>query len=170
MKFAPGAFAPPASAPDIITPDLIYATTDGRLGMIGELSLPSAKILDDLQRNMDKYNKGPGGVSWRQFRRGGKPLVPRDTAGFIDGDLYVLLVAPPFHSFLSYTHLERGGRADDSVQKFLNMDIAAGGTGEKVLKGGSVHEQVTRFGVDGKAEAASKGDVARVLEAAAGFH
>ena len=76
----------------------------------------------------------------------------------------------PFHSFLSSTHLERGGRADDSVQKFLNMDIATGGTGEKVLKGGSVHEQVTRFGVDGKAEAASKGDVARVLEAAAGFH
>jgi hypothetical protein len=61
-------------------------------------------------------------------------------------------------------------RADDSVQKFLNMDIATGGIGEKVLKGGSVHEQVTRFGVDGKAEAASKGDVARVLEAAAGFH
>jgi DNA damage-binding protein 1 len=90
VRFTPGAFAPPASAPDIITPDLIYATIDGRLGMIGELSLPSAKILDDLQRNMDKFNKGPGGVSWRQFRRGGKPLVPRDTAGFIDGDLYVL--------------------------------------------------------------------------------
>jgi len=61
-------------------------------------------------------------------------------------------------------------RTDDSVQKFLNMDIATGGNGEKVLKGGSVHEQVTRFGVDGKAEAASKSDVARVLEAAAGFH
>jgi len=139
--------------------------------MIGELSLPSAKILDDLQRNMDKYNKGPGGVSWRQFRRGGKPLVPRDTAGFIDGDLYVLLLfLLPFRLFLSSTHLESERKADDSVQKFLNIDIATGGTGEKVLKGGSVHEQVTRFGVDGKAEAASKGDVARVLEAAGGFH
>lgn len=87
VKFSHGSFAPPASAPEVIAPDLIYATTDGRLGMIGELSLPSAKILDDLQRNMDKYQKGPGGVSWRQFRRGGKALVARDTAGFIDGDL-----------------------------------------------------------------------------------
>lgn len=129
--------------------------------MIGELSLPSAKILDDLQRNMDKFDKGPGGVSWRQFRRGGKPLVPRDTAGFIDGDLYV-----PISSF----RREDVPRADVSVQKFLNMNIGTGGIGEKVLKGGSVHEQVTRFGAEGKAEAASRGDVARVLEAAAGFH
>ena len=75
-----------------------------------------------------------------------------------------------FHSFLPIARLESERKADDSVQKFLNMDITTGGTGEKVLKGGSVHEQVTRFGVDGKAEAASKGDVARVLEAAAGFH
>jgi hypothetical protein len=50
------------------------------------------------------------------------------------------------------------------------MDIGTGGIGEKVMKGGSVHEQVTRFGVDGKTEAASRADVARVLEAAAGFH
>jgi DNA damage-binding protein 1 len=55
--------------------------------MIGELSDPAAKILDDLQRNLDKYYKGPGGISWRQFRRGGTPLVQRETAGFIDGDL-----------------------------------------------------------------------------------
>lgn len=85
--FRQGSFAPPTSAADIIAPDLLYATIDGRLGMIGELSPPAAKILDDLQRNMDKYQKGPGGVSWRTFRRGGKPLVPRETAGFIDGDL-----------------------------------------------------------------------------------
>jgi DNA damage-binding protein 1 len=126
--------------------------------MIGELSLPSAKILDDLQRNMDKYQKGPGGVSWRQFRRGGKPLVPRDTAGFIDGDLYVLT---PF----SMT------RANGvSVQQFLKLDVGSGQLGEKVLKGGSLPEQVTKFGVGGKAESASRADVARVLEAAAGFH
>lgn len=135
--------------------------------MIGELSLPSAKILDDLQRNMDKYNKGPGGVSWRQFRRGGKPLVPRDTAGFIDGDLYVHLLPPSFAPPLS---LLAKLVLMDSVQKFLGMDVGTGGIGEKVLKGGSVHEQVTRFGVDGKAEGATRGDVARVLEAAAGFH
>jgi hypothetical protein len=77
-------------------------------------------------------------------------------------------VCPPCPSFLLCPFISQG--ADDSVQKFLNMDIATGGIGEIVLKGGSVHEQVTRFGVDGKAEAASKGDVARVLEAAAGFH
>jgi hypothetical protein len=72
--------------------------------------------------------------------------------------------------FRPVANLTSRDRADYSVQKFLNMDIATGGIGEKVLKGGSVHEQVTRFGVDGKAEAASKSDVARVLEAAAGFH
>jgi hypothetical protein len=66
--------------------------------------------------------------------------------------------------------LNSGKELTCSVQKFLGMDIGTGGTGEKVMKGGSVHEQVTRFGVDGKTEAASRADVARVLEAAAGFH
>jgi DNA damage-binding protein 1 len=87
VAFRSGSFAPPTTAAEVIAPDLLYATSDGRLGMVGELSPPAAKILDDLQRNMDKYQKGPGGVSWRQYRRGGKPLVPRETAGFIDGDL-----------------------------------------------------------------------------------
>lgn len=87
VRFQRGSFAPPTSAPEVIDPELVFATHDGRLGMIGELSDPAAKILDDLQRNMDKYHKGSGGIAWRQYRRGGTPLVQRDTAGFIDGDL-----------------------------------------------------------------------------------
>ena len=87
IRFQHGSFAPPTSASEVINPDLVFATYDGRLGMIGELSDPAAKVLDDLQRNMDKYHKGPGGISWRTFRKGGTPLVQRDTAGFVDGDL-----------------------------------------------------------------------------------
>lgn len=87
IRFQHGSFAPPTSASEIINPDLVFATYDGRLGMIGELSDTAAKVLDDLQRNMDKYHKGPGGVTWRTFRKGGTPLVQRDTAGFVDGDL-----------------------------------------------------------------------------------
>jgi DNA damage-binding protein 1 len=60
-----GSFAPKSSAPEVIHPDLIYATTDGRLGMIGELTPGATKTMDDLQRNMDKYYKGPGGISWK---------------------------------------------------------------------------------------------------------
>jgi len=102
-----------------------------------------------------------------------------DNLGEVESRLYqeiqlglsmVICMSPLFLSPSSCPYPLPVLKADDSVQKFLNMDIAAEGTGEKVLKGGSVHEQVTRFGVDGKAEAASKGDVARVLEAAAGFH
>jgi hypothetical protein len=125
--------------------------------MIGELSLPAAKIMDDLQRNLDKYQKSPSGLSWRQFRQGGKPLVPRETAGFIDGDLYVSPEDIRVELMIS-------------VQRFLEMDVGSGEAWEKVLKGGNVHEQITKFGLDGKLEGASRGDVARVLEAAAGFH
>jgi DNA damage-binding protein 1 len=33
--------------------------------MIGELKVGATKTLDDLQRNMDKYYKGPGGIGWK---------------------------------------------------------------------------------------------------------
>ena len=87
VRFQQGSFAPPTSAPETIKPDLVFATVDGRLGMIGELTNPAAKLLDDLQRNLAKTMKGPGSISWRQYRRAGTPLVQRATAGFIDGDL-----------------------------------------------------------------------------------
>jgi DNA damage-binding protein 1 len=85
----------------VIRPDLLFATTDGRLGIVGELTAGSTRTFDDLQRNMDKYHKGPGGIGWKtwvdslvrgtddRWRRGGTELVKRDTAGFIDGDLSV---------------------------------------------------------------------------------
>ena len=61
----PGSFAPPSSAPEVINPELLFATADGRLGIIGELTPGAAKTMDDLQRNMDKYHKGPGGITWK---------------------------------------------------------------------------------------------------------
>lgn len=70
-------------------PDLIFATSEGRLGILGELAPSAARLLDDLQRNMDKYVKGPGGISWKEYRRGGTQLDQRNSAGFIDGDLWV---------------------------------------------------------------------------------
>jgi len=46
-------------------PELLYGTVDGRIGIIGELTSAATKTLVDLQRNMDKYYKGPGGTDWR---------------------------------------------------------------------------------------------------------
>lgn len=57
-----------------------------------------------------------------------------------------------------------------SVQKFLNMDVLGASTSEKILKGGNVHEHITRLGPDGKAENATRADVTSVLEATAGLH
>jgi DNA damage-binding protein 1 len=48
-----------------LRPDILFATPDGRLGIIGELTPEATVTLDGLQRNMDKYHKGPGGVNWR---------------------------------------------------------------------------------------------------------
>ena len=56
------------------------------------------------------------------------------------------------------------------MQQFLKLDAGNGQMGEKVMKGGSLPEQITKFGPGGKAESATRADVARVLEAAAGFH
>lgn len=86
IRFRPGALAS-SSAPDVITPDLLFASANGRIGMIGELSPTAAQTMGDLQRNMDKYSKGPGGIEWKEWRRGGSAVIKRETAGFIDGDL-----------------------------------------------------------------------------------
>lgn len=64
VRLRQGSLAPPTSALEVINPDLLFATTDGRLGIIGELTTGAAKTLDDLQRNMNKYYKGPGGIAW----------------------------------------------------------------------------------------------------------
>lgn len=70
-----------------MNPELLFATTDGRLGILGELTKGATKTLSDLQRNMDKYHQGPGGVEWKSWRRGGTELIKKETAGFVDGDL-----------------------------------------------------------------------------------
>jgi DNA damage-binding protein 1 len=85
--FRQGSLVPPSSAPDIMRPELLFATTEGRLGIMGELTDGATRILGDLQRNMDKYHIGPGGVEWRTWRKAGTELNKRDTAGFVDGDL-----------------------------------------------------------------------------------
>lgn len=54
-----------ASNPDELRPDLLFATSNGRLGMIGELGKSATRTLGDLQRNMNKYKKGPGNLDWR---------------------------------------------------------------------------------------------------------
>lgn len=142
VRFRKGSLAPPASAPDVIAPDLLFATTDGRLGIIGELTPAATRTLDDLQRNMDKYYKGPGGVSWKIFRRGGTELVKKETAGWIDGDF---------------------------VAKLLDSDMVELALAEKIIRGGNQHEHVSKPGAGAKVPA-ERADVARVLEAVGGLH
>jgi DNA damage-binding protein 1 len=86
VRFRPGSLAPPLSAQDVLAPDLLFATTEGRLGMIGELTSAAARTMDDLQRNMARLIKGPG-IEWQDWRKGGSELIKRETAGFIDADL-----------------------------------------------------------------------------------
>ena len=64
-RFRQGSLVPPASAKDVMTPELLFATLDGRIGIVGELTEPARQTLDDLQRNMAKYYKGPGGIEWK---------------------------------------------------------------------------------------------------------
>ena len=62
-------------------------------------------------------------------------------------------------------------RADPcSVQKFLNTDLLPSSEAEKILMGSNTHERVSRLASNGEREPADRGDVARVLEAAAGLH
>lgn len=142
VRFRKGSLAPPASAPDMITPDLLFATADGRLGVIAELAPAVTRTLDDLQRNMDKYYKGPGGIAWKMYRRGGTDLVKKDTAGWIDGDF---------------------------VAKLLDADVVDAVLADKIVKGGNSHEHVSKPKLGAK-EPAERADVARVLEAVGGLH
>lgn len=64
-RLRPGSLVPLSAAPDVLRPDLLFATANGRLGIIGELGRSATRTLDDLQRNMNKYNKGPGNLDWR---------------------------------------------------------------------------------------------------------
>ena len=48
-----------------MTPDLLFASDDGRIGIIGELTAGAAQTTNDLQRNMAKYHKGPGSADWK---------------------------------------------------------------------------------------------------------
>ena len=142
-RFAPGSLAPASSAPELISPDVLFATVDGRIGIIGELTPPAAKTLDGLQRNMDKLHKGPGGIGWKIWRRGGRDLAKTDTAGFIDGDF---------------------------VQRFLDSDAASEEAAKAILDGGSAPERVMKLNEAGETEPATRGEVARVLEGVGGLH
>ncbi|WVW86882.1 hypothetical protein I302_108937 [Kwoniella bestiolae CBS 10118] len=142
-RFVPGSLAPPTSSSDVLVPNQLFATSTGRLGIIGELTPAATKTLDDLQRNMDKYWKGPGGVQWKDWRKGGNELVKRDTAGWIDGDF---------------------------VQKYLNSNLFNHEESEKILRGSNPHEQVLKISGSGLKEDAERGDVVRILEAASGMH
>lgn len=62
-RFRSGALV--ATYPDELRPDLLFATSNGRLGIIGELGKSATRTLSDLQRNMNKYMKGPGNLDWR---------------------------------------------------------------------------------------------------------
>ncbi|WWC95424.1 hypothetical protein V866_002287 [Kwoniella sp. B9012] len=142
-RFVPGSLAPPTSSSDILIPNQLFATSTGRLGMIGELTPSATKTLDDLQRNLDKYWKGPGGVQWKDWRKGGSSLVKRDTAGWIDGDF---------------------------VQKFLNTNLLSPEESEKIIHGSNSHEHISRISGNGQKESADRSDVVRILEAASGMH
>ncbi|WWC92848.1 uncharacterized protein L201_007809 [Kwoniella dendrophila CBS 6074] len=142
-RFVPGSLAPPTSTSETLIPDQIFATATGRLGIIGELTSRSSKTLDDLQRNLDKYYKGPNGLGWKSWRKGGNELVGKDTAGWIDGDL---------------------------VQKFLNTDLFPSEESERIIKGSNTHEQIIKINENGQKEPADRSDVIRILEAVGGMH
>ncbi|OWZ42004.1 DNA damage-binding protein 1 [Cryptococcus neoformans C23] len=114
-RFQSGSLVPTTTAPEIIIPDVLFATREGRLGIIGELGTRSSRTLDDLQRNMSKIWKGPGEVGWSNWRRAGSNLVGKDTAGFVDGDF---------------------------VQKFLDTEFFDDGHAQEIIQGTSSHEHV----------------------------
>lgn len=79
-------------------------------------------------------------------------LVPRETVGFIDGDLYVS---------------QTPGTANTaSVQQFSSLDATLQ---EKILSGTSAPEAVSKV-VDGELQNASKADVERILEIVGALH
>ncbi|WVQ78968.1 hypothetical protein IAT38_001060 [Cryptococcus sp. DSM 104549] len=141
-RFQSGSLVPPSSARDVISPDLLFASREGRLGVIGQLTPFAARTLGELQRNLCKAWNGPGDVGWMNWKRAGTELVKRDTVGFIDGDF---------------------------VQKFLDPDFFSPSEGENIMSGGNSHEHVSKPGFDGK-EPAVRSDVLRLLESAAGVH
>ncbi|RXK37957.1 hypothetical protein M231_04743 [Tremella mesenterica] len=140
--FRRGSLAPASSAEDVLSPEIIFATIDGRLGIVGELTPSAARTLDDLQRNMDRYIRGPGDIAWRSYRRAGTELVQRDTAGFIDGDF---------------------------VQTFISSQLSRDMV-EKILKGTTAPEHIMRLSEDGTKIPASKAEVMGVLESLSGLH
>ncbi|WVQ95773.1 hypothetical protein IAU59_002872 [Kwoniella sp. CBS 9459] len=149
-RFAPGSLAPPSSAAEVIKPDLLFASRTGRIGMIGELTPSAAKTLDDLQRNLDRSSsyKGPGGIGWKSWRQGGTQIIKRDMAGFVDGDF---------------------------VQKFLDTSIISTEEGEKILRGATAHETVSKLVSNPGTgsitrENANRADVVRILEAVGSMH
>lgn len=87
VRFIQGSLAPQSSAPDVLKPDLLFATQDGRLGVIGELGKEAGRMMDEVQRNLARAIKGPGGIGWGTWRKGGVSGEGRDTAGWVDGDL-----------------------------------------------------------------------------------
>ncbi|EIW71360.1 hypothetical protein TREMEDRAFT_71141 [Tremella mesenterica DSM 1558] len=140
--FRRGSLAPASSAEDVLSPEIIFATIDGRLGIVGELTPSAARTLDDLQRNMDRYIRGPGDIAWRSYRRAGTELVQRDTAGFIDGDFVQTYISSQF--------------SPDMV--------------EKILKGTTAPEHIMRLSEDGTKIPATKAEVMGVLESLSGLH
>ncbi|ORX37687.1 CPSF A subunit region-domain-containing protein [Kockovaella imperatae] len=144
VRFRQGSLVPPSSAPETMTPDLLFATADGRIGIIGELTTAASQTMNDLQRNMARYHKGPGGMDWKTWRRGGTELVTKDTAGFVDGDF---------------------------IQRFLDTSLVSAADAEKMLNGTNAHEHVGKLGPDGHGKVdVERADVLRVLEAAAGLY
>lgn len=57
-----------------------------------------------------------------------------------------------------------------SVQKFLDTDLMPSSDNEKVLSGTTSHERISKLVNDTTSEEATRGDVARILEAASGLH
>ncbi|OCF33570.1 hypothetical protein I316_04642 [Kwoniella heveanensis BCC8398] len=149
-RFAPGSLAPPSSAAEAIKPDLLFASRIGRIGVVGELTPSAAKVLDDLQRNLDRNSsyRGPGGIGWKSWRQGGTQIIKRDMAGFVDGDF---------------------------VQKFLDTSIFSPDESEKILRGATAHETVSKLVTSAgtgiaTTEHAARSDVVRTLEAVGSMH
>jgi len=71
-----------------LRPEVVFATSSGRLGVIADLSEPEAKILRELQLNMENLVTGPE-IPWSRYREihAEGNAKPRPALGFIDGDL-----------------------------------------------------------------------------------
>ncbi|KDQ09897.1 hypothetical protein BOTBODRAFT_147991 [Botryobasidium botryosum FD-172 SS1] len=72
-----------------VRPNLLFFTSSGRIATVSDLDSDLSLLLSNLQRNMEKVIKGPGGIehaTWRSPVGTRGLLYGQGSVGFIDGD------------------------------------------------------------------------------------